>query len=145
MTKEPRSVTERGSLFSLFQTRSGGSVAPIENGIQFNDTETFDAWLEANGKVERELWAIIFKKASKKQTVTFDELLEVALTRGWVDVQTKGLDDERYGIRFVPRKRGSNWSATNRTIVKRLIADGRMAKAGEILLPADLSSDDEAR
>ena len=88
---------------------------------------------------------MFFKKASRKQTVSFDQLLEVALTRGWVDVQTKGLDEERYGIRFVPRKPGSNWSVTNRNIVKRLIADGRMKKAGEILLPADLFSDDQSR
>ena len=88
---------------------------------------------------------MFFKKASKKQPVTFDELLEVALTRGWVDVQIKGPDDESYGIRFVPRKSGSNWSSINRIIVKRLLADGRMKKAGEDLFPADLLSGDESR
>jgi hypothetical protein len=81
---------------------------------------------------------VFFKKSSKKQTVSFDELLEIALTRGWVDVQTKGVDDERYGIRFVPRKPGSNWSATNRRIVRRLLDEGRMHPAGEALMPADL-------
>jgi len=55
-----------------------------------------------------QLWAAIFKKSSKRQTVTFEELLEIALCWGWVDVQTKGIDDARYGIRFVPRKPGSN-------------------------------------
>jgi uncharacterized protein YdeI (YjbR/CyaY-like superfamily) len=85
---------------------------------------------------------IIFKKSSKKQTVTFDELLEIALTRGWVDVQTKGVDDERYGIRFVPRKLGSNWSATNRRIVKRLLNEGRMHPAGKALVPDDLYADE---
>ena len=85
---------------------------------------------------------VFFKKSSQKQTVTFDALLEVALTRGWVDVQTKGIDEERYGIRFVPRKPGSNWSATNRKIVKRLIADGRMHEAGAARLPPDLFADE---
>jgi len=78
------------------------------------------------------------KKSSGMQTVGFDELLEIALCWGWVDVMTKGIDDERYGIRFVPRKPGSDWSATNRRIVCRLIADGRMRPSGAALLPADL-------
>jgi uncharacterized protein YdeI (YjbR/CyaY-like superfamily) len=110
----------------------------IENGFQFNTPEQFDRWLADHGQVERELWAIIFKKATKKQTVGFDELLEVAITRGWIDVQTKSVVDERYGIRFVPRKPGSNWSATNRAIVKRLIAEGRMHPEGTAMLPEDL-------
>jgi hypothetical protein len=85
---------------------------------------------------------VFFKKASKKQTVTFDELLEIALTRGWIDVQTKTLDKERYGIRFVPRKPGSNWSSTNRATVKRLLAEGRVHLDGSALLPDDLLEHD---
>jgi hypothetical protein len=72
--------------------------------------------------------------------VAFDELLEIAMTRSWIDVQTKSLDEERYGIRFVPRKPGGNWSATNRAIVKRLLADGRMHPEGAALMPDDLIS-----
>jgi uncharacterized protein YdeI (YjbR/CyaY-like superfamily) len=73
--------------------------------------------------------------------VTFDQLLEVALCHGWVDVQTKGIDEERYGIRFVPRRPGSNWSPTNRAIVTRLLAEGRMRPAGLATLPGDLTPD----
>lgn len=113
-----------------------------EEGLHLEDAAAFDTWLAANGASARELWVVIFKKSSHKQTVTFDALLEVALTRGWVDVQTKGTDEERYGIRFVARKPGSNWSATNRKIVKRLIADGRMHEAGAARLPPDLFADE---
>jgi hypothetical protein len=70
--------------------------------------------------------------------VSFDELLEGAITRGWIDVLTKSVDEERYGIRFVPRKTESNWSATNRAIVKRLVAKGRMHPEGTSTLPDDL-------
>jgi uncharacterized protein YdeI (YjbR/CyaY-like superfamily) len=110
----------------------------VEDGIQMDRAEEFDAWLAEHGRTEREVWVIIFKKASKRQTVTYDDLLEVAITRGWIDVQTKSLDDERYGTRFVPRRQGSNWSATNRAIVKRLIAEDRMQPEGEASLPEDL-------
>jgi hypothetical protein len=86
--------------------------------------------------------SVFFKKGSKKQIVSVDELIEVALTREWVDVQTKGVDDEPYGIRFGARKPGSNWSATNRGIVKRLLDEGRMHPAGTALLAADLYTDE---
>lgn len=110
----------------------------IEQAVDIAAAAEFEHWLTTHHAAERELWVAIFKKATKKQTVTFDELLEIALCHGWVDVQTKGIDDERYGIRFVPRRAGSNWSATNRRIVCGLIAAGRMRPAGSALLPADL-------
>ncbi len=113
-------------------------MAGIDDAIEMRSAEEFAAWLVANGASAREVWVWIYKKVSGKQIVGFDPLLETALCHGWVDVQTKGIDAERYGIRFVPRRPGSNWSATNRAIVKRLLAEGRMAETGRALLPADL-------
>jgi len=98
----------------------------------------FDGWLRDHGATERERIVAIYKKASGRQTVTFDELLDTALCHGWVDTQTKGIDEERYAIRFVPRRPGSNWSATNRDRVRRLRRDGRLTAAGEAVLPPDL-------
>jgi uncharacterized protein YdeI (YjbR/CyaY-like superfamily) len=86
-----------------------------------------------------DIWVVIFKKASGKQTVSFDELLEEALCWGWVDTQTKGVDEERYSIRFRRRRQGSNWSATNRQIICRLLAEGRVQSAGQLTLPSDLT------
>jgi uncharacterized protein YdeI (YjbR/CyaY-like superfamily) len=113
-------------------------MAGIDDAIEVKNADEFAAWLIANGASEREIWVAIYKKASGKQVVGFDPLLETALCHGWVDVQTKGIDAEWYAIRFVPRRPGSNWSATNRAIVKRLLAEGRMAESGKALLPADL-------
>jgi uncharacterized protein YdeI (YjbR/CyaY-like superfamily) len=98
----------------------------------------FDRWLRDHGAAERERLVAIYKKASGRQTVTFDELLDVALCHGWVDTQTKGIDEQRYAIRFVPRRPGSNWSATNRERVRRLRDAGRLTPAGEATLPPDL-------
>jgi uncharacterized protein YdeI (YjbR/CyaY-like superfamily) len=80
----------------------------------------------------------IHKKSSGKQTVTLEALQEVALRHGWVDTQTKRIDDERYAIRFVPRRRGSNWSAKNRAMARRLVEAGRVTPAGLATLPPDL-------
>jgi uncharacterized protein YdeI (YjbR/CyaY-like superfamily) len=107
-------------------------AAPVASAAEF------DRWLRAHGADERERVVAIFKKASGRQTVTFDELLDVALCHGWVDTQTKSIDEQRYAIRFVTRRAGSNWSASNRERVRRLLEEGRMTPAGEALLPPDL-------
>jgi uncharacterized protein YdeI (YjbR/CyaY-like superfamily) len=106
--------------------------------IQVDDPEAFESWLEANGANEREVVLAIYKKASGKQTVTFDELLDVALCHGWIDVQGQKIDDERWAIRFTPRRAGSNWSERNRARVRKLIDAGRMTPAGQAALPPDL-------
>jgi uncharacterized protein YdeI (YjbR/CyaY-like superfamily) len=118
----------------------GEAMSPLDvsQATLVSSAEEFDGWLRERGASERERILAIFKKASGRQTVTFEELLDVALCHGWVDTQTKGIDEQRYAIRFVPRRAGSNWSATNRARVRVLLEAGRMTPAGEALLPADL-------
>jgi uncharacterized protein YdeI (YjbR/CyaY-like superfamily) len=117
-----------------------GAMSPLDvsRATPVASAEAFDRWLRDHGASHRERIVAIYKKASSRQTVTFDELLDVALCHGWVDTQTKGIDDERYAIRFVPRRPGSNWSATNRERVRRLRQEGRMTPAGQAVLPPDL-------
>ncbi len=100
--------------------------------------ESFAQWLEANHTAQREVWIVIYKKASGKQTVTFDELLAVALCYGWIDSKTKSVDAAQYAIRFTPRKAGSPWSAYNRKLARELLTAGRMTESGKAVLPADL-------
>jgi len=114
------------------------SPLDVSHATPVSSARQFDRWLRDHGATERELIVAIFKKASGKQTVTFDELLETALSHGWVDTQTRSIDDERYAIRFVPRRPGSHWSPTNREIARRLLSEKRLAPAGVAALPADL-------
>jgi uncharacterized protein YdeI (YjbR/CyaY-like superfamily) len=107
--------------------------------IEIASTAQWQAWLGDNRERVDQVWVAIYKKSTGKQTVTFDELLEEALCWGWVDTQTKGLDDERYSIRFRRRRPGSNWSPTNRAIVCRLLEQSRMTPAGSAVLPDDLT------
>jgi uncharacterized protein YdeI (YjbR/CyaY-like superfamily) len=118
---------------------ANSSMSPLDTNrsIGMASAGDFDQWLRSSAG-ERDVIVAIYKKASGKQTVTFDALLETALCHGWVDTQTKSIDDERYAIRFVPRRVGSNWSETNRRIAKRLLAEGRFAPAGKVVLPGDL-------
>ena len=110
----------------------------IDAAMPVANTDDFDRWLVEHGATEREVVLAIAKKSSGRQTVTLDELQEVALCHGWVDTQTRRIDDVRYAIRFVPRRVGSNWSATNREMAHRMLAAGRVRAAGMAKLPPDL-------
>lgn len=110
----------------------------VSRAISITAAADLDVWLTAHGATERAVVVAIFKKASGKQTVGFGALQEVALCHGWVDTQTKSLDEERYAIRFVPRRPGSSWSATNRRLARRLLEEGRLRPAGVAALPDDL-------
>ena len=110
----------------------------ISGAIQIDDIADFDRWLADNGRTARDVVVSIYKKASGKQTVTLNDLQEVALCHGWVDNLGQRVDEERWALRFTPRKPGSNWSATNREMARRLLADGRVLDTGKLLLPNDL-------
>ncbi len=114
------------------------SPLDISGSIPMATEADFDGWLDAHGRSDREIVVAIYKKVSGKQTVTLLALQETALCHGWVDTQTKRIDDERYAIRFVPRRAGSIWSAKNRRIARRLLGEGRMTAAGIATLPGDL-------
>ena len=77
-----------------------------------------------------EIWLVFYKKASGKQTVSYDHAVEEALCFGWVDGMKKKLDEECYAFRFTPRKAKSAWSKSNLQRVERLIAEGKMMPAG---------------
>ena len=115
-------------------------MSPIDvaRSIAMTDDAEFDAWLTAHGARENEVVVAIFKRASGRQTVTLAALQETALCHGWVDTQTKRIDEERYAIRFVPRRSDSTWGPKNRRAARRLLAAGRVRSAGLASLPRDL-------
>jgi uncharacterized protein YdeI (YjbR/CyaY-like superfamily) len=108
------------------------SAIPLETG------EAFDRLLLDLADDRREVIVAITRKAASRQTVTFHDLLEIAMCHGWVDTQTRRIDHARYAIRYVRRRPGSNWSDRNRVIARRLLADGRLTAAGIASLPPDL-------
>ena len=64
--------------------------------LPINTAREFEQWLKLHGKKAGEVWLVIYKKSSGKQTVTYDQLLEVGLCYGWIDgVRTKKPLQER--------------------------------------------------
>lgn len=71
------------------------------------------------------------KKLSAAPGIVWQEALEVALCYGWIDGQSKRLDDDFTLQAFTPRRKNSPWSQINQGHVARLIAEGRMTPAGQ--------------
>ncbi len=96
----------------------------------FERPQDFRAWLEKHHDSEPELWVGYYKKGSGKASVTWPESVDEALCFGWIDGIRKGIDAERYMIRFTPRRARSIWSAVNIGRVAALTEEGRMRPAG---------------
>jgi uncharacterized protein YdeI (YjbR/CyaY-like superfamily) len=98
--------------------------------LAFASQAAFEAWLEANHDSASGLWIKFAKKASGVPTVVYAEALDVALCFGWIDGQTKSVDETYYLQRFTPRRAKSKWSQRNVGKAEALIAAGAMRPAG---------------
>jgi uncharacterized protein YdeI (YjbR/CyaY-like superfamily) len=96
----------------------------------FTSPSEWRDWLEENHDQAGELWVGFYKKATGKATITYQEALDEALCYGWIDGVRKSLDDDRWMIRFTPRKPRSIWSAVNLKRFAELRAEGRLRPAG---------------
>jgi uncharacterized protein YdeI (YjbR/CyaY-like superfamily) len=102
--------------------------------------DDFRKWLIENHQIRKEIWLIRYKKAAKKPSIDYVEAVEEAICFGWIDNLEKGMDEERYALRFSPRKPKSNWTNTNKDRARKMVAAGRMTPAGKATLPLDVLS-----
>lgn len=96
-------------------------------------------WLAANHKQPASIWLVTFKKGSPHY-LPYNDIVEEVLCFGWVDSQPRKLDDQRSMLRLSPRKPRSGWSAPNKERVERLIANGKMTRAGLAVIEAAKAS-----
>jgi uncharacterized protein YdeI (YjbR/CyaY-like superfamily) len=96
----------------------------------FETPAGFRAWLAKNHATAKELLVGFHKKGSKRPSITWPESVDEALCYGWIDGVRRGVDGERYTIRFTPRRSGSVWSTVNVSRVRALTDLGRMQPAG---------------
>ena len=88
-------------------------------------------WLLRNHLTEREIWLVYYKKHTGKKSIVYEEAVQEALCYGWIDSTVKRLDEDKYMQKYTPRKKISNWSATNKKRVAQLISDSRMTRFGQ--------------
>jgi uncharacterized protein YdeI (YjbR/CyaY-like superfamily) len=94
------------------------------------NNEAWRKWLEKNHVSENSVWFIFYKKASNIPTVKYSDAVDTALCFGWIDSKQLPIDAEKYMQFFGKRKPKSVWSKVNKAKVEKLIAEGKMTKAG---------------
>lgn len=97
--------------------------------LSFASRDEFAEWLTEHAETQG-LWIRFAKKGTGIPSVTYEQALDVALRHGWIDGQTKSVDDTYYVRRFTPRTKRSRWSKINRAAAERLIAAGEMTERG---------------
>ena len=98
--------------------------------VFFTTPQELRAWFERHHAEAPELLVGYWKKHTRKPGITHAEAIEQALCFGWIDSVGRRLDDDRYQVRFTPRRPGSVWSAVNVAAVARLTEQGLMHPAG---------------
>ena len=96
----------------------------------FETPAAFRRWLTTHHTTAKELLVGFHKRSTGKPSMTWPQSVDEALCFGWIDGVRRRVDDERYSIRFSPRRAGSIWSAVNIKRARALIAKGRMQPAG---------------
>ncbi|WEX09695.1 YdeI/OmpD-associated family protein [Chelativorans sp. AA-79] len=97
---------------------------------EFEDAESFYAWLGENHDKQDEIWIKIHKLGSGLKSITPQEAIDVVLCWGWIDGVRKDFDDKSFLQRYTPRGRKSAWSRSNVDNVVRLMKQGRMTEYG---------------
>jgi uncharacterized protein YdeI (YjbR/CyaY-like superfamily) len=102
----------------------------------FRGPAAFRAWLDKNHRTAAEILVGFKKRHTGKPSMTWPESVAVALCYGWIDGIRQRMDDERYTIRFTPRRPSSVWSAVNVRLIAELEAAGGMTDAGRAAFAA---------
>jgi len=110
-----------------------GETLKIRNRLEWR------RWLARHHAEKKEIWLIYYKRASGRSGISYEDSVQEALAYGWIDGQTKSIDEATYAGRFTPRRPNSNWSASNLARIKKLLAQGRMAAPGLAVLPPAIS------
>ena len=99
------------------------AALPDERATRFFEgPEGFEAWLEEHGDGADELWIRMAKKGTGIASLDWTRAVDVALCFGWIDGQSRRVDDAWFLQRFTPRRRRSLWSKVNREMGEALTA-----------------------
>ncbi|MFG3259718.1 YdeI family protein [Streptomyces sp. NPDC048172] len=98
--------------------------------LPFASRAAWETWLEERHGEEDGVWVKLAKKGTGIASVTYAEAVEVALCYGWIDGQSRRLDETYWLQKFTPRRARSKWSKINRERATELIERGLMRPAG---------------
>jgi uncharacterized protein YdeI (YjbR/CyaY-like superfamily) len=100
------------------------------NAVYFRSAAEFRHWLATHAAIATELLVGFYKVGSGIPRMSWPESVDEALCYGWIDGVRCRVDDDRYTVRFTPRKAVSNWSAVNVARIAELRRLERLTPAG---------------
>lgn len=107
----------------------------IRSLLRFTSRMSWRKWLSKNHTIKNEALLVIYKRAPKNARFSSRDALEEALCFGWIDGWFRPIDEERWVIRYTPRRRGSSWSKYNIARAWKLLNEGLMTPAGVERVP----------
>lgn len=110
-----------------------GRAAGNAPKLEVRSRDELRAWLALNHATSPSVWLVTWKKHTDFY-LSYGELVEELLCWGWIDSQTRGVDDDRTSVLIAPRNPKSAWSAVNKEKVAAARASGAMTEAGERLV-----------
>ena len=102
----------------------------LTNALLFKNRDEWRYWLEKNHAILNEIWLIHYKKSLGKKNLNHFDAVEEALCFGWIDSKLKKIDEERFILKYFPRKSKSVWSKINKDNAEKMISLGKMTQAG---------------
>jgi uncharacterized protein YdeI (YjbR/CyaY-like superfamily) len=98
--------------------------------LELRSCEQWRAWLAKNHALSPGVWLVFYKRHTKVKSIPYEDAVREALCFGWIDSLMKRLDDNRYALKFTPRRTTSKWSDLNRKRWAGLKAAGLLTSAG---------------
>ncbi len=94
-----------------------------------NEGELWE-WYSHQSLGLQEVWLGLYKKSSRLPSITFLDAMEMALCFGWSESKWKTIDQQRFCIRFTPRKPKEAWSPLSSKRYLELEAMGMVQEPG---------------
>ena len=111
----------------------------VSKALRFTSRGKWRRWLEQNHAKTDEAFLFVYKRAPKNERFSNRDAVEEALCFGWIDGWFRPVDNDRWVIRFTPRRKGSSWSDYNIARAWKLLNEDRMRKAGRVKLPVEVA------
>jgi uncharacterized protein YdeI (YjbR/CyaY-like superfamily) len=105
--------------------------------LDLRTRDQWRTWLRRHHASSPGIWFVFHKKHSGVTSVPYEDAVREALCFGWIDSLVKRLDDDRFALKFTPRKPTSKWSDSNRRRWAELKAAGALAASGLAAAPTD--------
>ncbi len=100
------------------------------NRIEVLSRAELREWLSLNHDTNSGVRLVTWKKHTAHY-LSYGQLIEELLCWGWIDSQSKGVDEDRTSVFISPRNPRSAWSGANKDKVNRARMSGQMTPAGE--------------